>query len=204
MNIKVLILGAKSDIAKVSAEEYARIGYDLILAGRNVQKEMQDFKQKLKSNYNCNIVLTDFDILEYDMHTSFFESLERKPIGVISFVGYLAQENGIQHDLKEIQKIINTNYIGHVSIFNHFANYYENIGEGFIVGLSSLAGDRGRQSNYTYGSAKAGFTAYLSGLRNKLSHKNIQVLTIKPGFVNTKMTKNIRMPSFMISIMSLY
>tara|TARA_Y100001970_G_scaffold76719_1_gene97420 strand:+ start:22199 stop:22933 length:735 start_codon:yes stop_codon:yes gene_type:complete len=195
----VLILGAKSDIAKVSAEEYARIGYDLILAGRNVQKDLQDFKQVLKKNYNCNIVLTDFDILDYNMHTSFFESLEKKPTGIVSFIGYLSQEHDSKQDFKEIQKVINTNYIGQISIFNHFADYYENIGEGFIVGLSSLAGDRGRQSNYTYGSSKAGFTAYLSGLRNKLSYKNIQVLTIKPGFVNTKMTKNIGMPSFLIS-----
>ena len=195
----VLILGAKSDIAKVSAEEYAKIGYDLILAGRNIQKEMQHFKLELLSNYKCNITLVEFDIVDLKMHTSFFESLEKQPDGVISFIGYLSPASGKNHDLNEIQKVINTNYIGQISIINQFADYYEKIGKGFIVGISSVAGDRGRKSNYIYGSSKAGFTTYLSGLRNRLASKNIQVLTIKPGFVYTKMTRNIEMPSILIS-----
>jgi short-subunit dehydrogenase len=68
-----------------------------------------------------------------------------------------------------------------------------------IIGISSVAGERGRQSNYFYGSSKAGFTAFLSGLRNRLSRKNIQVITIIPGFVNTKMIKNINTPKFLTS-----
>jgi short-subunit dehydrogenase len=65
------------------------------------------------------------------------------------------------------------------------------------VGISSVAGNRGRQSNYIYGSAKAGFTAYLSGLRNKLYHSKVHVLTVLPGFVNTRMTENLNLPKLL-------
>lgn len=65
---------------------------------------------------------------------------------------------------------------------------------GTIIGLSSVAGERGRQSNFIYGSAKAGFTAYLAGLRNYLFHKNVHVMTVIPGFMNTQMTENLQTP----------
>lgn len=77
---------------------------------------------------------------------------------------------------------------------NVIANEYEQNKNGFIVGISSVAGDRGRKSNYIYGSAKAAFSAYLSGLRNRLHDANVQVLTVKPGFVNTQMTKGMELP----------
>ena len=86
------------------------------------------------------------------------------------------------------------NYVGAVSILNIIAAKYVEAGKGVIVGISSVAGERGRQSNFFYGSAKAGFTAYLSGLRNRLFPKNVHVLTVKPGFVATKMTENMVTP----------
>ncbi|MFK7924061.1 MAG: SDR family NAD(P)-dependent oxidoreductase, partial [Bacteroidia bacterium] len=67
-------------------------------------------------------------------------------------------------------------------------------GSGKIIGISSVAGDRGRASNYLYGSAKAGLTAYLSGLRNRLASKGVHVMTVKPGFVRTAMTENMDLP----------
>ena len=69
--------------------------------------------------------------------------------------------------------------------------------KGTIVGISSVAGERGRQSNYLYGSAKAGFTAYLSGLRNRLFHKGVHVVTVQPGFVYTSMTENLKLPALL-------
>ena len=77
---------------------------------------------------------------------------------------------------------------------NIIANDFEKRRSGFIVGISSVAGDRGRKSNYIYGSAKAGFSAYLSGLRNRLHSVHVQVLTVKPGFVRTKMTEGMDLP----------
>ena len=89
---------------------------------------------------------------------------------------------------------MNVNYIGAVSILNIIANDYEQNKDGFIVGISSVAGDRGRKTNYIYGSSKAAFSAYLGGLRNRLDSSGVSVLTVKPGFVATKMTQDLDLP----------
>ena len=100
----------------------------------------------------------------------------------------------VVEEWSETFKTINTNYSGAVSILNIVAADYAKKGAGTIVGISSVAGNRGRQSNYIYGSSKAAFTAYLSGLRNKMYHSGVHVMTVLPGFVYTKMTENIKLP----------
>ena len=115
-------------------------------------------------------------------------------MGVISAVGYLGDQDKAQSDFSEAKKIIDTNYTGVVSLLNIIADDFEKRRNGFIVGISSVAGDRGRKSNYIYGSAKSALTTYLSGLRNRLYDANVQVLTVKPGFVATKMTKGLDLP----------
>jgi len=87
--------------------------------------------------------------------------------------------------------MIDVNYTSAVSILNIAANYFEERQRGFIGAISSVAGDRGRQSNYIYGSTKAGLSVYLEGLRNRLHASGVQVLTIKPGMVDTKMTYGV-------------
>ena len=115
-------------------------------------------------------------------------------MGVVCAFGYLGDNEEAKSDFIEARKIMETNYIGCVSILNIIANDFEKRKRGFIIGISSVAGDRGRQSNYYYGSAKAGFTAYLSGLRNRLHRSGINVLTVKPGFVRTQMTEGMELP----------
>ncbi len=87
-----------------------------------------------------------------------------------------------------------SNYEGPASIFAVFANRFEERGQGTLVGISSVAGDRGRATNYVYGSAKAGFTAFLSGLRNRLAKTGVHVVTVLPGFVATQMTEGMDLP----------
>jgi len=189
----ILIVGASSDIAKAVAREYAKSGYDLYLAGRDIDR-LKDFKRDVEVRTQRDIRLLELDILDFDTHKSFYDSLEPKPLGVISAVGYLGNQKKAQRDFKEAKKIIDTNYTGVVSLFNIIANDFESRRSGFIVGISSVAGDRGRKSNYIYGSAKAGLSAYLSGLRNRLYESQVQVLTVKPGFVATKMTEGMDLP----------
>ena len=136
----------------------------------------------------------ELDILDYASHPSFYAALEGKPVGVISAVGYMGKQEDVQSNFAETQKTIDTNYTGIVSLFNIIADDFEQRQSGFIVGISSVAGDRGRKNNYIYGAAKAGFTAYLSGLRNRLHATNVHVLTVKPGFVATKMTEDLDLP----------
>lgn len=182
----VLIVGAKSDIAKATAREYAKHGYDLYLAARNVS-ELETFANDIKIRFDRKVKCIELDILDYISHKSVYDGLEEKPLGVISAVGYLGE-------LSETQKIIDTNYTGVVHLINIIANDFEQRKSGFIVAISSVAGDRGRKSNYIYGSAKAALTTYLSGLRNKLYAANVHVLTVKPGFVATKMTEGMDLP----------
>jgi len=189
----VLIIGAKSDIAKATAREYAKNGYDLYLAARNVE-ELTEFAQDVITRTQKEVKLVELDILDYESHQAFYDNLEEKPLGVISAVGYLGDQEKAQSDFTEAQKIIDTNYTGVVSLFNIIANDFEKRRSGFIVGISSVAGDRGRKSNYIYGSAKAALTAYLSGLRNRLYDAHVSVLTVKPGFVATKMTEDMDLP----------
>ncbi|MFD0862342.1 SDR family oxidoreductase [Sungkyunkwania multivorans] len=189
----LLILGAKSDIAMAIAKKYAANGYHLLLAGRNID-DLDTFKEDLKVTYKISVSLLEFDVLKETTHTSFFKALPIQPAGVICCIGYLGDEALAQTSFEEVDRIIRTNFLGCVSILNVSAEYLEKQGEGFIVGISSVAGERGRASNYHYGSAKAGFTAYLSGLNARLSKKGIHVLIVKPGFVDTKMTAHLSLP----------
>ena len=106
----------------------------------------------------------------------------------------MVDQEDAEKDFIKTRLTIDTNYTGAVSILNVVANDFEARSSGFIIGISSVAGDRGRKANYIYGSSKAAFTAYLSGLRNRLCDSGVQVLTVKPGFVYTKMTKSLDLP----------
>jgi len=189
----ILIVGAKSDIAKAVAREYAHNGYDIYLAARE-SDELIDFAKDITVRTQRVVKLLELDIVDYDSHQAFYEQLDEKPLGVISAVGYLGDQELAQREFSEAQKIVDTNYTGVVSLLNIVANDFETKRAGFIVAISSVAGDRGRKSNYIYGSAKAALTAYLSGLRNRLYDAQVQVLTVKPGFVATKMTADMDLP----------
>lgn len=189
----VLIIGAKSDIAKEVAREYAKNGYDLYLAARDT-KELEDFQQDIKIRSNIDVKLKEFDMAKFETHQEFYESLEPKPLGVIVVAGYMAEQKECENDFTKTLNTINVNYTGAVSILNIISNDMEKNKNGFIVGVSSVAGDRGRKANYIYGSSKAAFSNYLSGLRNRLSESKVNVLTVKPGFVATKMTEHLDLP----------
>jgi short-subunit dehydrogenase len=189
----VLILGAKSDIAKATAREYAKNGYDLYLAARQ-SSELTSFAQDINVRTQRTAKTVELDILNYESHQSFYDQLEEKPLGVVCAVGYLGAQDKAQGDFNECKLIIDTNFTGPVSILNIISNDFERRRSGFIVGISSVAGDRGRKANYIYGSAKSAFSSYLSGLRNRMHSSQVHVLTVKPGFVDTRMTEDMDLP----------
>ena len=189
----VLIVGAKSDIAKELAKEYARNGYNLYLAARR-NESLSDLSSDIRIRYGVDVQLKELDITDFQSHSGFYENLNPKPLGVIVVSGYMADQKECEKDWAKTLDTINVNYTGPVSLLNIVANDMEQNKNGFIVGISSAAGDRGRKANYIYGSSKAAFSAYLSGLRNRLYDSNVQVLTVKPGFVNTKMTQGLNLP----------
>lgn len=190
----VLIVGAKSDIAKATARKYAKNGYDLYLAARQ-SDSLEDLANDIKIRSDVDVQLKEFDIADFNSHEEFYNSLEPKPLGVIVVAGYMAEQKECESDFTKTLNTINVNYTGAVSLLNIVANDMEQNKNGFIVGVSSVAGDRGRKANYIYGSSKAAFTAYLSGLRNRLHESGVKVLTVKPGFVATKMTAGMDLPA---------
>ena len=135
--------------------------------------------------------------MKEQLQKDFYNNINTKPDIVITCIGYLDNQKNSEQNFEEAKNSINSNYIGLVSILNIIANDLEKKLSGTIVGISSVAGDRGRSSNYIYGSAKAAYTAYLSGLRSRMSNYNVKVLTVKQGFIKTKMTENLELPMYL-------
>ncbi|MEX0965671.1 MAG: SDR family oxidoreductase [Bacteroidia bacterium] len=194
----VLVIAATSDIGKALAHEYARHGYNLHLTARN-QSLLQVTAEDIRIRYGVEVTSHRFDVLEFETHEAFYRQLSPAPKGVICVAGYLGNQQLAERDFAETRRILDTNYTGCVSILNIAASHLEQAGNGFITGISSVAGERGRQSNYFYGSSKAAFSAYLSGLRNRLYKSGVHVLTVKPGFVDTKMTEGMETPALLTS-----
>lgn len=189
----LLVLGAKSDIGRAIAHKFAKNKFDIILAARDATGLADDVKD-LEIRYGVKAVTMEFDAADTGSHPRIFGAMDPEPSGVACVIGCLGDQQKAEQDFTETKKIIDANFTGCVSILNIIAGNFEKRKAGFIIGISSVAGDRGRQSNYIYGSAKAGFSAYLSGLRNRLSRSGVPVLTVKPGFVNTKMTEGMNLP----------
>ena len=189
----ILIIGANSDIGKALATEYAKNGYDLYLTSRN-SEDIFSLSKDLNIRFGANVICYELDILDFGSHHLFYNSLKQKPYGVISCVGYLDNQIKSQTTWTECVKSIQTNFTGLVSVINIVAEDFEQRQDGFIVGISSVAGERGRQSNYIYGSSKSAYSTYLDGLRNRLFLAKVHVMTVKPGFVYTKMTQHLSLP----------
>lgn len=189
----ILILGATSEIGKAIAYEFARHGFDIILAGRQPSK-LVPLQADLQIKHQIGVDITEFDALAFSSHASFYAALPTKPSVVACVFGYLGLQEKAQNDFAEAEKIIHSNYTGAVSVLNIVANDFEQKKAGTIICISSVAGERGRQSNYFYGSAKAAFSVYADGLRNRLFKANVHVMTVKPGFVRTKMTEGLPLP----------
>jgi decaprenylphospho-beta-D-erythro-pentofuranosid-2-ulose 2-reductase len=191
-----LILGGGSDIGTAISRRFAEEGFDIQLTARKADLIVSSISD-IVLRYNVHCEAYSFDAEDFDNHVQFFENLSPKPDVVIYVIGFMGSGEDILKSGKESRSIIDSNYTGAVSILNIVASHFARAGKGSIIGISSVAGERGRQSNLVYGSAKAAFTAYLSGLRNYLTKFHVNVLTVKPGFVNTKMTSHLELPALL-------
>lgn len=192
----LLVLGAKSDIGMATARRFAREGFDIQLASRNAKEILSDSRD-INIRYGVDVSIHEFDALNISSHDQFINNLPTLPTVAISSVGILGIQSDSEININKAITIIRTNYEGVISILGSLSNKFKARGSGTLIGISSVAGDRGRGSNYIYGSAKAGLTAYLSGLRNSLNKHGINVITVKPGYVRTKMTSNQKLPKFL-------
>ena len=187
------MLGGTSDIGRAIAGEYAAKGWNIILTARDTDAGERNAAD-LRVRHNANVRVVKFDLFRSEDHDALLRSLETAPDTVVSALGTLGDQTRAESDLAHAREVLFANFGGPALLLGLFANQMAKRGTGTIVGISSVAGDRGRATNYVYGSAKAGFTAFLSGLRNRLAMKGVHVLTVKPGFVRTKMTEGMKLP----------
>lgn len=198
MNKTSLIIGAKSDIAIACAYEFAKNGFDLQLAARDVS-ELCSSAQDLKIRFNIDVSLHELDVLEVSNFNSFIDSLSVLPDVTLCAIGLMGDQNNCEKDFHSSMKIFNTNFSAPSILLGLIAMKYMNAKRGTIIGISSVAGLRVRGSNYFYGSAKSAFIGFLSGLRSRLHKSGIKVVTVIPGFIDTKMTKHLKLPPILTS-----
>lgn len=192
MTRTVLILGASSDIARACARRFAESGDRVLLGGRDIDALARDRDDlAVRSGAACQVV--PFDVLDA-REEAFLAALPELPDVVVMVVGLLGDHASSEADPAAAGLVMATNYTGPARYLLAIASAMKGRGTGCIVGISSVAGDRGRGSNYIYGSAKAGFSAFLSGQRNRLAKTGIRVITVKPGFVRTRMTAGMALP----------
>ena len=189
----VLLFGANSDIATATARHFAAKGYNIQLASRDIE-ELKKTASDISIRYDVDVKAFNFDATDYESHAEFYQALNEKPDGVILAFGAMYDQEEAQKDFSITKQTIETNYVGAVSILEIVATAFETRQHGFIAAISSVAGDRGRKSNYIYGSSKAALSSYLQGLSHRLARSNVSVLTVKPGFVDTKMTDHLELP----------
>lgn len=186
----VLLIGATSAIGRALGHELALHGARLHLAARN-DEELDRIAADLRVRYNAAVTCSHFEAeassTRGSLLTEALAALGALDLAAIT-IGDLGDQARAEIDVDAARRTIESNYTGLVPILTHLANYFEQQRRGTIVVLSSVAADRGRRDNYVYGSAKGGLERFLQGLRARLNSAHVQVITIKPGLVDTRMT----------------
>lgn len=191
MSGAVLVVGATSGIARAVAREMARDGRDLVLAARD-EEALAELATDLEVRSGVRALRRRFDATDFEGHAAFFadcakafpEGLE----GVFLCHGAMAGQAEAQRDFALARQMIDVNYTSYVSLLELAAAHFAARGSGWLAAVSSVAGDRGRASNYLYGSTKAALQACLSGLRGRLAGSGVAVIDVRPGPVETPLT----------------
>lgn len=187
---KILILGATSSIAEHTARVWAKRGESLMLVARNADKlavVAADLKTRGASFVGTRVA----DLDDLDGHPQLLADAVSELGGLdIAYLthGVLGEQAEQENNAKVMESILLTNFVSPASMLTWLSNYCLKQKSGTLAVISSVAGDRGRKSNYVYGSSKAGLSAFLSGLRNRIDREGVSVVTIKPGPVKTPMT----------------
>lgn len=191
---KILVIGATSAIAEHCARIWAARGDALYLVARN-DESLKTIAADLKVRGAVQAQTFCTDLNDMDSHTVLLDAAESALGGIDTVLiahGTLSNQKGCEQSVEDTLAEIKTNALSTISLLTIIANRFEANQAGAIAVISSVAGDRGRASNYVYGSAKAMVTAFTSGLRQRLYKSNVAVVTIKPGFVDTPMTAEFK------------
>ncbi len=202
--MKIAILGATSAIAHETAKYFAKDNAEFFLVGRSAGK-LETIANDLKVRGAKRVDTFISDLADLDHHQALLNetvaTLEQIDVLLIAH-GTLGDQKLCEQSVAEMLKEFTNNCTSVLSLLTLFANYFEQQRSGTIAVISSVAGDRGRQSNYVYGTAKAAITAFLQGLRGRLAKSGVHVLTIKPGLIDTPMTAELKKGPLMASARS--
>ncbi len=189
----IVILGATSAIAMATAMRLASEQTFFFLVARDSNK-LSAFAADLQIRTKTRVATFACDLCDANTHAEVLrrsvEALNRIDVVLIAY-GVLGNQKEAEQKFSSANHILQTNFISTVSLLTEFANALEQQKSGTIAVISSVAGDRGRQSNYVYGASKGALDIFLQGLRNRLYCSGVNVVTIKPGFVATPMTADI-------------
>jgi decaprenylphospho-beta-D-erythro-pentofuranosid-2-ulose 2-reductase len=187
---KILVLGATSGIAEATCRIWAQQGASLFLVARNAEKlAVVAADLRLRGARYVDTAVADLD--DTDGHPALLahaiNSLTGMDVAYLTH-GILGDQAKAEREFNTAAQILHTNLMAPVSLLTWLANYCAQRRAGVLAVISSVAGERGRKSNYAYGASKAGLSAFLGGLRNRVDREGVTVLTIKPGPVKTAMT----------------
>jgi short-subunit dehydrogenase len=191
---KVLVLGATSAIAQATVRLLAARGASLYLVGRNAER----LEAVAKDARTRGAARAESEAMDLDDLTQHEALVERAATalggldGALIAHGILGDQKVAERSFAETEKVLRTNFLSAVSLLTPLANRFEAQKAGTLVVISSVAGDRGRQSNYVYGASKGALSVFLQGLRNRLARSGVAVVTVKPGFVDTPMTADLK------------
>ena len=192
--MKILIIGATSAIAHETAKFFARDGAELFLVARNNEK-LEDVSNDLKVRGAKRTDTFLLDLNDLDRHQEMIQTAI-DTFGGLDMVlishGTLGDQQLCEQSVEKTLEELTTNFTSVISLLTLLANYFEQQKRGRIAVVSSVAGDRGRRSNYVYGTAKGAISIFLQGLRGRLSKSGVTVVTVKPGLVDTPMTASMK------------
>lgn len=193
-NKKIIVLGATSQIAHETARNFAREKAQFFLVSRS-QAKLEEIKKDLLVLGAESVDISAAELEDNSKHAGLVEEFKGKFDDfdtVLIAYGSLSDQDKCQSDVHLALKELNINFTSVASILTLLANYFESRGSGTIAVITSVAGDRGRKKNYVYGAAKSALETFLQGMRNRFGKSGIQILTVKPGFVDTPMTKDFK------------
>ncbi|TGK46484.1 SDR family NAD(P)-dependent oxidoreductase [Leptospira bouyouniensis] len=196
MGKKIIVVGASSGIGKAIAEQELNAGSSVVLLARR-EKSLESIAKKGNGSKEKRAFPLVFDVTKYATAEKTFQ----KAVSLLGGLDEVYFASGVMPEIGKEEynttkdlEMLNVNLLGAVAFLNPVASYFTKQKSGKIVGISSIAGERGRKGNPVYNTSKAGLNTYLEALRNRLSESNVQVTTIKPGFVKTEMTKGLALP----------
>lgn len=194
-----IVLGAGSGMARPLLRRFAAQGAQLYLLGRRPEA-LEEIAEDCRLRGARAVTCLAFDARDAAPYAALVERLaaEEGELNAISFTGSMPEQAAIDADPDLIAGVIADNFTGPAIFLQRLLPVLEARGRGTVVAVSSVAGDRGRLGNYVYGAAKAAFSTWASGLRNRAARRGVHVMTVKPGPVDTPMTYGMKLP-FMTS-----